>query len=334
MLLINDRQKELLKLIVEEHIKTAKPIGSKALCNALKCSSATIRNEMSILEELELLEKNHISSGRIPSEKGYRYYVDNIMKPKELTGEDVLTLQRIFTNKSLQLSDAIVKSMEIISELTHYTSIVLGKSSNENRIRKVEVVPLSNTGLVAIVVTDKGHVESKQLIIEEEISLTEIKQTIDLINKFIIGTPIDEVSMKLEMEVKPKIAHSIKQQRAIYDALYNVFNEFREEAEVKVNKPSNILNQPEFNNIDKMRSILSKFEDKTLINKIQEEDRGVNIYIGSENEFDDDVTIIKTGYKVNGEEGTIALIGPKRMEYDRVTTLLNFLKEHIEDSEN
>ena len=126
--MIPERQSKLLKLIVEEYIKTAKPIGSSALCEELDCSSATIRNEMNSLENMGYLEKTHTSSGRIPSEKGYRYYVDNIMHPKELTGEDVLTLQRIFENKSLQLSDAIVKSMEIISDLTNYTSMVLGKS--------------------------------------------------------------------------------------------------------------------------------------------------------------------------------------------------------------
>lgn len=330
--MLSNRQTELLKLIVEEYIKTAKPVGSKAICDTLNCSSATIRSEMSTLEDLNLLEKTHISSGRIPSEKGYRYYVDYIMKPKELTGEDVLTLQRIFSNKSLQLSDAIVKSMEIISDLTNYTSVVLGKSSLENRISKVEVIPLNDTSLVAIVVTDTGHVESKNIEIEEKISIIEIKQTVDLINKFIVGTPIDEVSMKLELEVKPKIADSIKQQKAIYDALYNVFNEFKEDTEVKVNKPSRILNQPEFNNIDKVHEILNKFEDKEIISKIQDntDNNGVNIYIGSENEFDEDVTIIKTKYKVDGQEGTIALIGPKRMEYDRVTTLLNYIKENIE----
>lgn len=335
--MLSKRQSDLLKLIVEEYIKTAKPVSSKSLCEELDCSSATIRSEMSTLEDFNLLEKTHISSGRIPSEKGYRYYVDNIMRPKELTGEDVLTLQRIFSNKSLQLSDAIVKSMEIISDLTNYTSVVLGKASKENKISKVEVIPINDNSLVAIVVTDTGHVESKNLKIEEKVSLTEIKQTVDLINKFIIGTPIDEVSMKLELEVKPKIADSIKQQRAIYDALYNVFNEFREDNDIKVNRPNNILNQPEFNSVDKMRNILNKFEDKDMITKIQDDcdnDGNVNIYIGSETEFDDDVTIIKTKYNVNGEEGTIALIGPKRMEYDRVTTLLNFLKENIEGDVN
>ncbi|MDD2518895.1 MAG: HTH domain-containing protein, partial [Bacilli bacterium] len=131
--MISQRQAELLKLIVEEHIKTAKAVSSNSLCDSLDCSSATIRNEMAALEDLGLIEKTHISSGRIPSEKGYRYYVDNIMEPKKLTGEDMLKLQTIFHNKSLVLSDAILRSMEIISELTSYTSIVLGNASKENR---------------------------------------------------------------------------------------------------------------------------------------------------------------------------------------------------------
>ena len=331
--MINKRQIELLKLIVEEYIKTARPIGSKAICEKLNCSSATIRNEMSFLEELGLLEKTHTSSGRIPSEKGYRYYVDNIMKPKELTGEDVLKLQTVFHNKSLVLNDAVLKSMEIISDLTNYTSIVLGTSSKENRISKVEVVPIDEFDMVTIIITDKGHVEHKNIQIEEKISMKEIKQTVDLINKFIVGTPIDEVSSKLEFEVKPKIADTIKQQKAIYDALYNVFNDISNEANIKVNKPSNILSEPEFNDADKIRNLLNKFEDKDFISQIKqnEDEDGVNIFIGSESEFDDDVSIIKTSYNVNGEEVTIALIGPKRMEYDKVTSLLNYIKNNIED---
>lgn len=332
--MINERQKELLKLIVEDYIKTARPVGSKAICELLKCSSATVRNEMSALEELGLLEKTHTSSGRIPSEKGYRYYVDHIMQPKELTGEDMLNLQTIFHNQSLALSDVIVRSMEIVSDLTHYTSIVLGGSSNQNKISKVEVVPIDETHLVAIVITDKGHVEHKNMQVEEKVSINEIKQTVDLINKFIIGTPLNEVSKKLEYEVKPKIAVSVKQQRAIYEALYNAFNELQGDDDVvKVNKPSNILKEPEFDDTSKMRAILKKFEDKELIKNIEEQDSGINVYIGSESEFDDDVSIIKTKYNIAGEEGTIALIGPKRMEYDRVMTLLQYIKDNIEENE-
>lgn len=326
--MISKRQEMLLKLIVEDYVKSARPVSSKALCTIMKCSSATIRAEMNYLEEIGLLEKTHISSGRIPSEAGYRYYVDNIMRPKELTGEDMLRLQTIVDNKSLVVSDAILKSMEIVSELTHYTTIVLGKQSSENLVQKIEVIPIDSNNLVAIVVTDKGHVEHKNIYLPSEVDTSEIKQTVDLINKLIIGTSIDMVSEVLEYQVKPIIGKYVHQHEVLYNAFYNAFADFANES-VKVSGRKNILMQPEFNNADKIREIISKFEDKDIVNSIKEEDNGINIYIGSENNFDDDVTVIKTKYTINGEEGTIALIGPKRMEYDRVITLLEYIKNSI-----
>lgn len=327
--MLNNRQNELLKLIVEDYIKTARPVSSKAMCDILNCSSATVRNEMAILEENGYLEKTHISSGRIPSEKGYRYYVDNIMKPKELTGEDMLKLQTIFNNNSLVLDDYITKSMEIISEMTNLTTVVLGKSSKENCISKVEVVPINEQNLIAIVITDKGHVEHRNIVVKENVSLQDIKQTVELINKMIIGTPIDEVSMKLEYEVKPIIAKYVKQHEVLYNAFYNAFSDFTSNSNITLKGTKNILMQPEFNDTEKIRQIISKFEDKDMVNNIEELDNGINIYIGSENEFDDNVTIIKAKYDSNGEEGTIALIGPKRMEYDRVVSLLNYIMKNI-----
>lgn len=328
--MITERQVSLLKIIVEEYIKTARPVGSKAICAKLKCSSATIRNEMSALEELGLLEKTHTSSGRIPSDNGYRYYVDNIMVPKELSGDDMLKLQTIFKNNSLMLNDVVLRSMEIISELTNYTAIVLGSSSKENLLSRMEVVPLEGNRFLAIVITDKGHVEHRNMEMSENISLDEIRKTVELINKLIVGTPIDEICTKLEFEVKPVIGNYIKQHDAIYNAFYNALNDFKEETNIKVSGTKNILMQPEFSDADKIREIVSKFEDKDLVSSIREEDNGINIYIGSENTLDDDVAIIKTKYSVNGEEGTIALIGPKRMEYGRVTSLLDYIKKNIE----
>ena len=184
--MLSERQTALLKLIVEDYIRTARPVSSKSLCDILDCSSATIRNEMSFLEDLGLLEKTHTSSGRVPSEKGYRYYVDHIMVPKELSGEDMLKLQTIFRNQSLVLTDAITKSMEIVSELTNYTAVVLGSSSSENRLSRVEVVPLDELKMLAIIITDKGHVEHRNLVMDERVSPIEIKQTVDLINKLIV----------------------------------------------------------------------------------------------------------------------------------------------------
>ncbi len=327
--MLSDRQNKLLKLIVEDYIKTAHPVSSKALCDILKCSSATIRNEMSILEENDFLEKTHISSGRVPSEKGYRYYVDNIMEPKELTGEDMLKLQTIFNNNALMLDDYITKSMEIISEMTSLTAVVLGKSSKENLISKIEVVPVNEQNLIAIVITDKGHVEHRNIVVKENVSLEDIRGTVDLINKMIIGTPIDEVSMKLEYEVKPIISKYVHQHEVLYNAFYNAFSDFTTNSNITLKGTKNILMQPEFNDTEKIRQILSKFEDKEMVSSIEEEENGINIYIGSENEFDDNVTIIKAKYDSNGEEGTIALIGPKRMEYDRVISLLNYIMKNI-----
>lgn len=328
--MISKRQEELLKLIVEDYIKTARPISSKSLCDIMKCSSATIRNEMSELEDLGLLEKTHISSGRVPSERGYRYYVDNIMEPRKLSGEDMLKLQTVFHNKSLVISDVIAKSMEIIAELTNYTSIVLGKSSKENKVSKIEVVPLNENQFIAIVITDRGHVEHRNMYVEENVSLNEIRQTVDLINKLIVGTPIDEVNSALEFEVKPIISKYVKQHEALYNAFYNAFSDFKNDHSFKMSGTKNILMQPEFDNTDRIREIISKFDDKELISSIKEEDNGVKIYIGSENDLDNDLTVIKTKYSINGEEGTIALVGPKRMEYERVVALLNYIKENCE----
>ena len=330
--MISNRQKEILKFIVEEYVKSARPVSSNSICNFLNCSSATIRNEMVILEDLGYLEKNHFASGRTPSELGYRYYVENLMKPKDLTGEDMLKLQTIFSNNSLELSDAIKKSIELISELTNYTVVVLGNNSKDNRLKKVEVIPLEQGKVVMMLITDKGHVEYKSMNIGDA-SSEELTKTVELINKLLVDTPIDEINEKLEYEVKPVISRYVKQYATLYNAFYDAFSEFTSKAsDVHFVGRANMLKQPEFNNIDKVKQLLSKFDDASLINEMSEDKNGINIYIGTENDLSDDVSVIKTKYNYNGEEGTIAIVGPKRMEYDRVITLLNYINDNLNNS--
>lgn len=330
-MILNNRQKELLKLIVENYIQTVKPVGSKSLVKKLKCSSATIRNDMAYLEGLGYLEKTHTSSGRVPSEEGYKYYVDNLMKPKEITGDDVLKLQTILNNRDLSLSDAIVKCMEIISDITSYTSIVLGKESANNTLKQVSIIPIDERKIVAVVVTNTGHVENKSTTIPENISLDELVKTSDLINKSLIGTKLSEISAKLEYEIKPIIAKRVKQYESIMNFFYEAFNDFTvKQSDVFFGGKTNILKQPEYDEPDKIKNMISKLENIDLIKKIETSDEKINIYIGEESEFDPNVTVIKTSYNVDGEEGTIAIIGPKRMEYDKVVTLLNYLKGYIE----
>ncbi len=328
--MIITRQKELLKTIVEEYVKTARPVGSKALCKKFKCSSATIRNDMAFLEELGYLEKTHISSGRVPSEDGYRYYVDNLMEPKKISGEDMLRLQTIFSNKELELNDAITKSLEIISDITNYTSVILGKESSDNLLQKVEVVPLNDRQLIAILITNTGHIENKNVNLKENIPSNEIAKTTELLNKILIGTPIDDVPSKLEFEVKPVIRNYIQNYEVVYNAFYNALSNFTNERDVKFTGKTNILKQPEFNTVDDIKNIISKFESKDMVSKIEEANDEVKIYIGSQSEIDNNVTVVKTKYKADGKEGTIAIIGPKRMEYERVVNMLEYLKENIE----
>ena len=331
--MITNRQKEILKFIVEEYVKTVKPISSNVICKKLNCSSATIRNEMVLLEEMGYLEKNHFASGRQPSELGYKYYVENIMSPRDITGEDMLKLQTIFHNNSLVLSDAIEKSLELISEITNYTSVVLGKSSSDNKLKKVEIVPLEEGKILTMLITDKGYVEHKNLYLPDT-DIEEVVKTVNLINKMIVGTPINEIGEKLEYDVKPIIGQYVKQHEVLYNAFYDAFSSFtNRSSDVHFSGKNNFLKQPEFSNIEKVKEIVTKFDNIENVKSIEgtSDNNNIEIHIGSDSDLSDEVSVIKTNYNVNGEEGTIAIIGPKRMEYERVVTLLNYIKENIEE---
>ena len=328
--MIGSRQKEILKAIIEEYIKTARPVSSKNLSKKFKVSSATIRNDMGVLEEVGYLEKQHISSGRIPSETGYRYYVDELLEPKKISGEDMLKLQTIFSNNELDLNGAIEKSLEIISDITNYTSVVLGRASKENLLEKVEIIPITGNSIVAIVVTDKGHVENKQINLPASVESKDVSKTSEILNKMLKGTPIDEVSSKLEFEIKPIIGNYVKNYEVLYNAFYEALSSFQADNDVHFSGKTNILNMPEFSAVDDVKNIISKFESKDLVSKIEETDDEVKVYIGSESTLDDNVTVIKTKYKTKTREGTLAVIGPKRMDYERVLNLLEYIKSEIE----
>ena len=330
---MDERRNNLLKEIVEIYIKTVKPVGSKALCDKFNCSSATIRNEMAALENLGLLEKNHISSGRIPSEAGYRYYVEHLMEPEKITGEDMLKLQKIFANNELELSDAITKCMEIISDITSYTSVILGSSSIDNHLLQVNIIALSDNQVVAVVCTDKGNVENKMFTLPDKINMSELIKTCEIINKMLVGTPINDVSARLELEVKPVIKKQIAQYEAVYNIFYDALNDFvKDNSNIHISGRNNIFEQPEYRDINELKRLATKFEDKEILTKVQEnaDDNEIKIYIGEENEFDSNVTIIRKKYHINGEEGTIAVIGPKRMDYQRIVSMLDYIDKELD----
>lgn len=333
LLLMDERKKALLKEIVENYVKTVKPVGSNSLCKKLKCSSATIRNEMAVLENMGYIEKNHISSGRVPSEQGYRYYVENLMEPKDLTGEDMLKLQTICNNHELQVSDAVAKCMEIISDLTNYTSVVLGKKSFDNSLRQINIIALDNHKIIAVVCTDKGIVENKQFILPDSTDVNEVVKTGEMINKMLIGTPINRVAEKLEFEIKPIIAKKVRDYETVYNIFYDAFNDFlKHNTNIHVSGRVNLLKEPEYETSADIKRIASKLEDDSFREMVSSIDGNeeMKIYIGEESHFDDNVTVIKKKYKSGGEEGTIAIIGPKRMQYERVVSLLNYMVDRLE----
>ncbi len=328
-MLLSKRQSDMLKIIVEEYIKSAKPVSSSLICDELDCSSATVRNEMVHLEEFKLLEKTHTSSGRIPSEEGYRYYVDNLLEPKKISGEDMLKLQTVFRNNQLELSDCLSKSLELISEMTNYTSIKLGTASTDNKLKEINVIPLGNDQVVAVVVTDKGFVEHKNVTMNN-LNLDEVKKTVSMINKMIVGTPIDEVAARLEFEVKPVIAKVAKEHEQLYNAFYDVFSKIQETRSEVVGQ-SRMLKIPEFRtNVSKVEMLLDKLDVSNIVNLVEEDGKDIRVYIGSENNIDEEVTVIKANYRTDSEEGSIAIVGPKRMDYERVLKMLDYIVENIE----
>ena len=329
---MDKRQENLLKAIVETYVKTIKPVGSKALCQKFHCSSATIRNEMAVLENLGYIEKNHISSGRVPSEAGYKYYVDNLMEPEKLTGSDMLKLQTIVKNQDLVLSDTINKCMEIISDLTNYASIVLGNKASDNHLKQVSVIPIEDGKIVALVVSDRGIVENKQFTLPDNTDIKELIKTSEIINKMLIGTPINEVAKRLELEIKPVIANQIREYEAVYNIFYNAFNDFAADnhSDFKTHGRVKILEQPEYSDSESIKKIAYKLDDeKFMKHTIEKDSDDINIYIGEDSDVDNNTTVIKRKYDINGQTGTIAIIGPKRMEYARVMSLLDYALEEI-----
>ncbi|NMA51228.1 MAG: heat-inducible transcription repressor HrcA [Mollicutes bacterium] len=335
---MDERSRKILKAIVEHYVKTVKPVGSKSLCKKFKLSSATIRNEMAELEKLGYIEKSHISSGRTPSKLGYEYYVENLMEPEKLTGTDVLKLQTIVNNKSLVLSDTISKCMEIISELTNYASVVLGSSAQENYLQQVNIIPIDDFKIVALVCTNRGIVENKKFNLDENTNIKELIKTSEIINKLLVGTPINEVSSRLEYEIKPIISKQLQDYETVYNIFYNAFSDFASDTkrEMQVVGKTKILEQPEYSDATTIKRIACKLEDEEFIRSVVEDkdSEEIKVYIGEDSEVDENTTVIRRKYNINGEKGTIAIIGPKRMEYGKVFGLLNYVLDEVKKKDD
>lgn len=334
--MLSARQTMVLKAIVEEYVKTNEPVSSKTLTDrpefALNVSPATIRNDMVELEQFGLILKTHTSSGRVPSEEGYRVYVKEILNKQTSQIEKFPLIDEIFERDLISREQAIKESMALVTELTNYAAVVLGSSSYNARIKKIQFISLSERYAVIMLVTDRGYVESKKIIVPEDISIRDIERTISFLNDILLDCPISKIDEAIKKHLDDDSFHSyIEYYDDLISALVRMFTEMVQD-KFFLSGQSKILSQPEFQNIGKVKDLLSAIEHQEIIKAINISDRGISVRIGQENQIQAmrDCTVITVPYELeNGEQGAIAVIGPTRMEYQKVIPLLEYIAKNI-----
>ncbi len=335
--MLTARQLLVLKCIVEEFVETAEPVGSKTLMKKyqLPYSSATIRNEMSHLEEEGYLEKTHTSSGRVPSTKGYRLYVDSLMQPS-INDNVKNQVSVILGERHRSLNEIIQESCQILSELTHLTTVALGPNSSYEKLQNITLVPLNEHSVTAIIVTDKGHVENRMFNVKSNAYLEDLKSCVNVMNDLLDGTPINQVAYRLERDVKPVLSARIKEHEALFNAFLEAFMKFAN-SKLYFSGKENLLYQPEYNDVNKLRRLVSAFENSQSwqnLEPIALED-GVTVRIGSESPIEDlnDVSVISASFKTGNEsKGSISVIGPTRMPYEKVVSLVEYISKSLEEA--
>lgn len=326
-----NRRDRILKLIVEHFIKTAQPVGSQTLINeyGMSYSSATIRAEMNALEGDGLLEKTHTSSGRVPSSKGYRYYIEHL-REKSVSDEFKYQMQAILDQKTQSIDNVIKESCEILSQMTSLASIVLGPNAKEEKLASVQIIPLSSTSATCVFVTDQGYVENKTFALSEEVQLSDIENCVKLLNERLKGTAISELVAKMEA-IRPLLSDYVVDKDIIYQAMLEAFVGFAKDR-LNTYGTDNLFDQPEFaNDASKIRHLLELFESPEVFREVEDETSGdISIHIGGEGD-EEDVSIISAKVKIPGsKEGSIAIVGPKRMDYDQVVSSMEYLLEELE----
>lgn len=331
--MLTTRQEMVLKLIVEEYIKTAEPVGSRTLSKLLEFSPATIRNEMADLEDLEYLEKTHTSSGRVPSDKGYHYYIEKLLNDHHSYKESFKVIDEIFSQSEIKRDEAIRQAMNLLSQITNYTTVALGPSAYGAKVKKIELIPLYDDVCMLIVVTNRGHVESKQVTIPDNSDMEEMKRVIEIFNEILYDCPISQVSEKLHYEINTeRIKEIMIYNKTIIETFLDAFTKFTQ-SKYYLSGQNNMLYQPEFSNVERVRELLSFFEKNDIFKLVENtQQQGLTVRIGKENAVSAmrDCTVITVPYELNDKEtGTIAIVGPTRMEYSRVIPLIKYLAKHM-----
>lgn len=329
------RQDEILKYIVEYFIKTAEPVGSKTLMEAyrLDYSSATIRNEMNALESLGYLEKTHTSSGRVPSEKGYQYYVEHLREGAVDQGVKN-AMQVVLSERAKSVEEVMKESCEILSHMTKLASVVLGPSVEEEHLQNVQIIPLGANTASAIFVTDKGYVENKTFVIPDNLQMSEVEKNVAFLNDRLVGTPVSQLVGKMEA-MRPAAMDYVLGEKLLYQAILEAFVKFAGDRMSLYGKDA-LLQQPEFSSdAAKLKKVLSLLDNPGELRKAVKDSKdtptGVKVHIGSEEDGMEDVSLVSARLNVPGaSDALLTLLGPSRMDYESVVATLEYVTAAID----
>ena len=321
-----NRSDTILKYIVEYFIKTAQPVGSKTLIEEyhLPYSSATIRNEMYALEKMNLIEKTHTSSGRVPSSLGYKYYCEKL-RDGTLDEKIKFSIQQVLETKTQSIEETIKESCEIISHMTSLVSVVLGPNEKTEKLANIQLIRVNDETLTAIFVTDTGYVENKTFLVSKSIDVEDIIKCVKLLNDRLIGTPIDNLVEKME-SLRPILSEHIINHDVLYQALLQTFLKFASDR-LQLYGEDELFKHPEFvNDIDKLRKVIKLLEKPETFKDDDAADHdSISIKIG-EVEDGTEISMVTAKVKIGKEgENTIALVGPTRMDYDKALAALEYL---------
>ena len=332
---MDERKFRILQAIIDDYILTAVPVGSRTISKKydMGLSSATIRNEMSDLEELGYLDQPHVSAGRIPSAKAYRLYVDQLLHQGLLRSDTESAVRAHFLGRMRQMEDVIDHAAQVLSSLTNYTAVVLPPSGPQPRIRTLPLVPVSSTAALVVIVTDSGIVRDTVIRVSDQLDSDALYAISKTLTKELSGRTLNEA-----VELMPLITGRMQDHEKLMQGLNSFFQENAGSGHnhVAIGGRSNILNYPEYSDTEKARSFLSLMETRDKLASIisQQGEMAFTVRIGPETGVPEmaDCSIVTATYSTgNGQQGTIGIIGPTRMQYDKVLSILGTMGHQLSE---
>ena len=332
---MKERKLKILNAIIKDYILNAEPIGSRTIAKKydLGVSAATIRNEMSDLEEMGLLIQPHTSAGRIPSEKAYRLYVDQLMTVQKLDQELEESIRDSYKQYVEQIEKSIQLTAKLLAQLTSYTSLVMAPEIKSLNYKLIQLLPIQDERIVMVIITKENIIKNLEVRLSYKLDESELNKLTNILNYIITDYNINKVSDDLNSCIGKL---SIKENEVLQELIL-ILQELTlgidDNGKVFATGVTNMLKYPEFNDIDKVKHFLEVFQDQRIIAELLKSySNGVNIIIGGENSLSEfkDYSLLTATYQLNGESlGTIGVVGPIRMNYDRVVSVLKFLTEQL-----